>query len=79
MDSTGMYLTPNTVTPQSWFTLNLKDGPIVMEVPPNVLGPVDDAWFRYVADIGYAAPKGNYGRNMEVPGTAAGQVMALMS
>lgn len=43
MDSTGMYLTPNTVTPQSWFTLDLSDGPIVMEVPPKVLGSVDDA------------------------------------
>ncbi len=68
MDSTGMYLTPNTVTPQSWFTLNLKNGPIVMEVPPKVLGPVDDAWFRYVADIGYAGPdKGKGGKYLFLP------------
>ena len=75
MDSTGMYLTPNTVTPQSWFTLDLRNGPIVMEVPPKVLGPVDDAWFRYVADIGYAGPdKGKGGKYLFLPPNYEGEV-----
>lgn len=43
MDSTGMYLTPNTVTPQTWINLDLTGGPMVFEVPPRVLGLVDDA------------------------------------
>lgn len=63
MDSTGMYLTPNTVTPQSWVTLDLTNGPIVLEVPPNVLGPVDDAFFRWVTDVGSVGPdKGKGGK-----------------
>jgi hypothetical protein len=36
--------------------VNVKDGPIVVEVPPGVLGPVDDAFFRWVTDIGLTGP-----------------------
>ena len=32
--------------------MNLKDGPVVLRVPPGVLGPVDDANFRWVVDVG---------------------------
>ncbi len=61
MDSTGMYLTPNTVTPQTWLTLNLKDGPMVLETPPNIIGLADDMWFRYISDIGMLGPDKNKG------------------
>ena len=75
MDSTGMYLTPNTVTPQSWFSLDLKNGPIVMEVPPKVLGPVDDAWFRWVTDIGFSGPdQGKGGKYLFLPPGYKGEV-----
>ncbi|ART82113.1 hypothetical protein CBP31_05300 [Oceanisphaera profunda] len=75
MDSTGMYLTPNTVTPQSWFSLDLTKGPIVMEVPPKVLGPVDDAWFRWVTDIGFTGPdKGEGGKYLFLPPDYTGEV-----
>jgi hypothetical protein len=33
-----------------------KDGPIVVETPPNILGFVDDFWFHYVIDMGNAGP-----------------------
>jgi hypothetical protein len=67
-DSTGMFLTPNTVTPQTYTFLNLAKGPVVMEVPPNILGVVDDMWFRYVADIGLVGPdKGKGGKYLFVP------------
>jgi hypothetical protein len=36
--------------------VNVKDGPMVAEVPPGVLGPVDDAYFRFVTDIGLTGP-----------------------
>ena len=36
--------------------MNVKDGPIVVEIPPGVLGPVDDAFFRFVTDIGLTGP-----------------------
>jgi hypothetical protein len=75
MDSTGMYLTPNTVTPQSWVTLDLSKGPIVLEVPPKVLGPVDDAFFRYVTDIGFIGPdKGKGGKYLFLPPGYKGEV-----
>ena len=75
MDSTGMYLTPNTVTPQSWVTLDLSKGPIVLEVPPGILGPVDDAFFRYVTDIGFIGPdKGKGGKYLFLPPGYKGEV-----
>ena len=67
-DSTGMFLTPNTVTPQTYTFLNLAKGPVVMEVPHNILGVVDDMWFRYVADIGLLGPdRGKGGKYLFVP------------
>ena len=42
---------------------DVKDGPVVLEVPPGVLGPVDDAYFRFVTDMGVTGPdKGKGGR-----------------
>ncbi len=75
MDSTGMFLTPNTVTPQSWITLDLTKGPIVVEVPPKVLGLFDDSWFRYVTDIGFTGPdKGKGGKYLFLPPDYKGDV-----
>jgi hypothetical protein len=75
MDSTGMHLTPNTVTPQSWVTLDLSKGPIVLEVPPKILGPVDDSFFRWVTDIGYVGPdKGEGGKYLFLPPGYKGKV-----
>ena len=48
--------------------LNLKDGPVVVESPPNTLGLVDDFWFRYVTDLGNAGPdKGKGGKFLFLP------------
>ena len=41
---------------------------MVVEVPPGVLGPVDDAYFRWVTDIGVTGPdKGKGGKYLFVP------------
>ena len=61
MDSTGMYLTPNTETPQTWVSLDLSKGPMVLETPPNVIGVVDDMLFHYVTDFGMLGPDKNKG------------------
>jgi len=75
MDSTGMYLTPNTVTPQTWTNIDLSGGPMVFEAPPNVLGLVDDAWFRYVINIGFVGPdKGKGGKYLFLPPDYRGEV-----
>jgi len=39
-----------------------------LEVPPKVLGPVDDAFFRWVTDIGFVGPdKGKGGKYLFLP------------
>src|SRR5210317_843951 len=67
MDSKALFLTPNTESIYTGTWLDLKDGPIVVESPPNTLGIVNDFWFRYVADLGNAGPdKGKGGKYLFV-------------
>jgi hypothetical protein len=68
MDSKSLFLTPNTETVYAGTWLDLSKGPVVVESPPNVLGVVDDFWFRYVADLGNAGPdKGKGGKFLFLP------------
>jgi hypothetical protein len=63
MDSKSLFLTANADTVYFWGNLNLSDGPLVVEVPPMVLGIFDDFWFRWVGDFGLAGPdKGQGGK-----------------
>ncbi|HIG72349.1 MAG TPA: DUF1254 domain-containing protein [Myxococcales bacterium] len=53
MDSKPTYLTGNTSTLYVIPVLDLKiDGPTVLEVPADMLGAFNDAWFRYLQDVG---------------------------
>jgi len=36
--------------------LDTTGGPLVIEVPPRVLGMINDVWSRYVIDVGNAGP-----------------------
>src|SRR5260221_2178461 len=56
LDSKSLFLTANTTTPYSVLYLDSKDGPLVLEIPPEVLGPIDDAWFHWVSDVGFTGP-----------------------
>jgi hypothetical protein len=48
--------------------LDLTDGPIVLEVPPRLLGMIDDAWHRWVIDIGLSGPdRGLGGKHLILP------------
>ena len=68
MDSKVLILTPNTTVVYAFMWIDLKDGPMVMETPPDVLGIIDNAWFHYVTDFGNAGPdKGKGGRYLLVP------------
>lgn len=49
MDSKSLFLTANTESIYYATWIDLKNGPIVVESPPNVLGVVNDFWFRYVS------------------------------
>ncbi len=55
--------------------IDTRGGPVVIEVPPNFLGLVDDAWQRYVGDMGNAGPdRGKGGKYLLLPPGYAGEV-----
>jgi hypothetical protein len=75
MDSKPLFLTPNTETVYNIMWLDLKDGPLVIETPPNILGIIDDFWFHYVGDVGNAGPdKGRGGKFLLLPPGYKGDV-----
>lgn len=75
MDARSLYLTPNSTTIYNMFEINVKEGPIVVEVPTGVLGPVDDAYFRYVTDFGFTGPdKGKGGKYLFVHRDYEGEI-----
>lgn len=75
MDARSLFLTANSTTVYVLMCLDLKDGPVVVEVPPGVLGPVDDAYFRWVTDVGLTGPdKGEGGKYLFVPPGYAGDL-----
>ncbi len=75
MDSKSLFLTPNSETVYNMMWLDLKDGPLVIETPPNILGMVDDHWFQYVGDVGNAGPdKGKGGKYLLLPPGYKGDV-----
>ncbi len=68
LDSKSLFLTPNSESVYTGTWLDLRDGPIVVESPPNTLGIVNDFWFRYVADLGNAGPdRGRGGKFLFLP------------
>jgi len=68
MDARSLFLTANSTTVYVLQCLDLKDGPMVAEIPPGILGPVDDAFFRFVTDVGLTGPdKGKGGKYLFVP------------
>jgi hypothetical protein len=54
MDSRTIELTANDNTPYSWFWIDLRNGPLVIKVPPKVLGLINDMWYRWVVGVGYS-------------------------
>ena len=68
LDSKGLLLTGNTTVIYLFMWIDTKNGPVVMETPPDVLAIVDNFWFHYVADIGNAGPdKGKGGKYTILP------------
>ncbi|TWU45875.1 hypothetical protein Q31b_10510 [Novipirellula aureliae] len=79
LDSRSLFLTANTESIYNAMWLDLKDGPLVIESPPDILGIVNDHWFRYVGDIGNAGPdkgkgKGKGGKYLLLPPGYKGEV-----
>src|SRR6516162_9536919 len=77
MDARSLFLTPNSTSVYVFMCLDLRAGPMVVQVPPSVLGPVDDAFFRYVTDVGLVGPdKGKGGKYLFIPPGYTGRVPA---
>jgi hypothetical protein len=56
-DARTLALTFNTSTPYAFAEINVKNEPAIVEVPPGMLvGAVDDAFFRWVTDLGVTGP-----------------------
>ncbi len=56
MDSNSLFLTANCDTIYAMGSIDLTNGPMVIESPPEFLGTVQDAWFRWVIDLGLPGP-----------------------
>jgi hypothetical protein len=75
VDSRTVELTANDNTVYSWFWLDLRNGPLVLEVPPKVLGLIDDMWYHWIGDLGITGPdKGRGGRYLLLPPGYKGEV-----
>jgi hypothetical protein len=75
MDARTLILTANTETIYAIGWLDTHAGPLVIDVPPRVLGFIDDFWERYVGDIGNAGPdRGQGGKYLLLPPDATGDV-----
>jgi len=77
MTSDPFFLTGNTDTVYASAFLNLeKDGPTVVEVPPGAgPGTVNDAFFRFVTDMGMPGPdRGKGGKYLILPPNYEGDV-----
>jgi len=62
VDPRTVELTANDNTIYSFIWIDTHQGSLVVEVPPMVLGAIDDFWYRWVADIGITgADKGKGG------------------
>lgn len=68
MDANSLFLTANCDTIYAMGSLDLTKGPMVVETPPQFLGVVQDAWFRWVIDLGLPGPdRGLGGKYLIVP------------
>ena len=76
LDSSAMFLTGNTESIYAMLLFDLKaDGPTVLEVPAGLMGPCDDANFKFVFDIGPTGmDKGKGGKYLILPPDYKGDV-----
>ena len=76
LDATPLILTGNTESIYFGGNIDLKkDGPTVIEIPPQVLGMANDAYFRFIVDFGMVGPdKGQGGKYLLLPLDYEGQV-----
>jgi len=73
-------LTANDNTVYSYIWLDTHKGPLVVEIPPKVLGLIDDFCYHWVADVGITgADRGKGGKYLILPPGYAGRVLEVIS
>jgi hypothetical protein len=75
VDSKTVELTANDNTVYSFIWLDTHKGPLVVEIPPKVLGLIDDMWYRWVADVGITGEdRGKGGKYLILPPGYDGEI-----
>ena len=75
VDSKTVELTANDNVVYSFIWLDTSKGPLVLEIPPEVLGLIDDMWYRWVADVGITGEdRGKGGKYLILPPDYKGEV-----
>ncbi len=75
LDSRILSASLNTETVYFLTWCDTKEGPLVIEIPPNVLGFINDIWSRYVTDVGRTGPdQGKGGKYLLLPPDYMGEV-----
>jgi hypothetical protein len=75
VDPRTVELTANDNTIYSFMWIDTKAGPIVLEIPPKVLGSINDFWYKWVVDVGITgADKGEGGKYLILPPGYTGEV-----
>ena len=76
LDSQTLVVTANTSTLYAYTCTDLAhDGPTVIEIPPGMLGFLDDGWQRFVGNMGVTGPdKGQGGKYLVLPPGYSGAI-----
>lgn len=64
LNANSIWLTANTTTPYVTSEIDVKDGPVILEVATPILGLLDNAAFKFTSRVGVTHPqdKGNGGK-----------------
>lgn len=61
VDPRTVELTANDNTIYSFIWIDTKASPMVVEIPPKVLGTINDFWYKWVVDVGITGRDGGAG------------------
>jgi hypothetical protein len=76
VDPKGVYLTANDTTIYIGAYLSLQNNePVVLDMPPGLLGMIDDLWQVPISDVGFVGPdKGAGGKFLILPPAYKGEI-----
>jgi len=75
IDARSLYTVANAEVIYNLVWLDTTDGPLIVEIPPNTLGFINDFWSRWVTDVGRPGPdRGAGGRYLLLPPDHEGDV-----